>query len=204
LAVFCGYHRDSPDIAPMILLRILLLGLFSASLAAEEPWYDAQAPDQGDWSAKRIETYDEYSTTEKPLAVIKVDALAIEAQVFPDSRPGALEMGAAWLAGTALPGASGNTAIAGHRDSCFRKLEGVSPGARIDLITGQGSQQFEVNEVSIVDALDVSPLDDTDANVLTLITCYPFYYRGFAPDLYIVRARRIPESTSAELADSAE
>jgi sortase A len=80
----------------------------------------------------------------------------------------------------------------------------VSPGARIDLITGQGSQQFEVNEVSIVDALDVSPLDDTDANVLTLITCYPFYYEGFAPDLYIVRARRIPESTSAELADSAE
>ena len=43
--------------------------------------------------------------------------------------------------------------------------------------------------VSIVDALDTRPLEPTLADVLTLITCHPFYYQGYAPDRYIVSAR---------------
>jgi sortase A len=41
-----------------------------------------------------------------------------------------------------------------------------------------------------VSVLDVSVLDPTDIPVLTLITCYPFYYVyvRFAPDRYIIRA----------------
>ena len=48
-----------------------------------------------------------------------------------------------------------------------------------------------IEELSIVepDAIDV--LEMTDEPVLTLITCYPFYYLGSAPQRYIVRARRV-------------
>ena len=103
---------------------------------------------------------------------------------------------------TSLPGESGNVAIAGHRDSFFRRLEGVALGTRIELQTERSKQIFEVSDVSIVDVLDVSPLDQTDEDVLTLITCYPFYYQGYAPDRYIVRARRVDPTMSVEMNDS--
>jgi sortase A len=34
-------------------------------------------------------------------------------------------------------------------------------------------------------------LDPTTKDVLTLVTCYPFYYVGPAPDRFIVRAERV-------------
>ncbi len=114
----------------------------------------------------------------------------------------ALETGVIHVSNTPDPGEPGNVAIAGHRDSFFRRLEGVALGTRIELQTGHGNQLFEVSDVSIVDALDVSPLDQTDVDVLTLITCYPFYYQGFAPDRYIVRARRVDSAPSVKMAGS--
>lgn len=40
----------------------------------------------------------------------------------------------------------------------------------------------------IVDPLDVSVLDPTEETVITLITCYPFYFVGSAAERFIVRA----------------
>ena len=61
---------------------------------------------------------------------------------------------------------------------------------------------YRVEQVSIVDALDTSVLSPTDETVLTLITCYPFYYKGYAPDRYIVRVVSSGESTQVEMASS--
>jgi hypothetical protein len=36
------------------------------------------------------------------------------------------------------------------------------------------------------------PLPATANNILTLVTCYPFYFVGPAPKRFIVRAHRIP------------
>ena len=54
-------------------------------------------------------------------------------------------------------------------------------------------QRFSVTKTFITDVLDVSVLDPTDEQVLTLITCYPFDFVGFAPDRFIVRAKRVNE-----------
>ncbi len=91
-------------------------------------------------------------------------------------------------------GVGGNTAIAGHRDSFFRRLEGIETGSVIEIATQTQLLRYEVASVTIVDALDVSPLEDSGEEKLTLITCYPFYYKGFAPDRYIVTATRINQS----------
>ena len=40
----------------------------------------------------------------------------------------------------------------------------------------------------MVDPEDVSVLDPTSTRVLTLVTCYPFYFVGSAPRRFIVRA----------------
>ena len=45
-----------------------------------------------------------------------------------------------------------------------------------------------MSELQIVDPLEVSVLDPTEVTMLTLITCYPFYFVGPAPERFIVRA----------------
>jgi sortase A len=39
-----------------------------------------------------------------------------------------------------------------------------------------------------VEPEEVQVLDPTSTPVLTLVTCYPFYYVGNAPKRYVVRA----------------
>ena len=100
-----------------------------------------------------------------------------------------LNRGAGRLEDTAEPGTAGNIAIAGHRDGFFRPLKDIEVGAELELKTLDGMQRFAVSEILIVDPLDVSVLDPSNEAMLTLITCYPFYYVGYAPDRYIVRAK---------------
>jgi hypothetical protein len=40
----------------------------------------------------------------------------------------------------------------------------------------------------VVNPEDVSVLDPTSTRALTLVTCFPFYYVGSAPQRFIVRA----------------
>lgn len=170
----------------MKLVSVLVLLALAPSALAED-WYQIAPPDQSDWSDKRKNTFAKFQP-ESPEAVVSIAALGIEAQLFQDSVQDALEGGVSHVSGTALPGQDGNMAIAGHRDSFFRKLENVPIGTEITVQTESQTYTYHVSEISIVDALDVSVLEDTDENVLTLITCHPFYYQGYAPDRYIVRA----------------
>ena len=91
---------------------------------------------------------------------------------------------------TALPGTDGNSGIAGHRDGFFRGLKDIGPDDAIELETVHGKEVYRVERTWVVDPEDVSVLDPTPARSLTLVTCYPFYYVGPAPQRYIVRAVR--------------
>ncbi len=95
---------------------------------------------------------------------------------------------------TALPGHLGNFALAAHRDTLFRALKDIRPD---DLITFQSPNQtysYRVEDTRIVKPTDVSVLRSDGRESLTLITCYPFYYVGSAPERFIVKARLIPET----------
>ena len=89
---------------------------------------------------------------------------------------------------TAMPGTDGNSGIAGHRDGFFRGLKDVGPGDAIELETLRGKEVYHVERVWVVYPEDVSVLDATPTRSLTLVTCYPFYHVGPAPQRYIVRA----------------
>ncbi len=125
------------------------------------------------------------------LAVLRIESADIEVPVFESTSNADLKKGAGHVEGSVLPGGNGNIAIAGHRDTFFRGLKDVKVGAEIEIRTAMGSRVFRVSELKIVDPLDVSVLEPTDDTVLTLITCYPFYYVGPAPDRYIVRAELV-------------
>jgi sortase A len=54
-----------------------------------------------------------------------------------------------------------------------------------------GEYHYRVLSTKVVDPIDVAVLDRGDKEVLTLVTCYPFYYVGPAPGRFIVRAERV-------------
>src|SRR5262245_26329705 len=142
------------------------------------------------WAPKRIREYEE-SLRQKlsdPIAVLRISKLGIEVPVFPGTDDYALNRGVGWIEGTARPGEEGNSGIAGHRDGFFRPLKDVVKGDAIELLTLAGSRTYQVDEIQIVDPNDVQVLDPTPQAVLTLVSCYPFYFVGSAPKRFIVRA----------------
>ena len=93
-----------------------------------------------------------------------------------------------------MPGHSGNFALAAHRDTLFRPLKDIRQN---DLITFRSLTQtftYKVQGTRIVRPTDIGVLRSDGHDSLTLITCYPFYYVGSAPERFIVQARLVSES----------
>ena len=153
-------------------------------------------PDEVDfslWSEKRINAYRTSLDAQlgAPLAVLKIPKLDLVVPVLEGTDELALNRGVGHIAGTALPGSPGNVGIAGHRDGFFRGLKDVGVGDRLDLVTVDGPQSFQVEGITIVPPEDVSVLAATNRPTVTLVTCYPFYFVGNAPLRYVVRAVRV-------------
>jgi sortase A len=141
------------------------------------------------------------------LAVLRIPSLNLEVPVLPGTDDPTLDRALGHIDGTALPGHDGNVGIAGHRDGFFRALKDIHQGDTIDLFTQNKTEHFLVDEIVIVSPEDVSVLKPRSKASLTLVTCYPFYFVGSAPQRYIVHAsiansvnREIPlqQSASAE------
>ncbi len=56
--------------------------------------------------------------------------------------------------------------------------------------TLRGEYRYRVVSTRIVAPDDVAVLNPSEDEILTLVTCYPFYFIGAAPDRFIVRAKR--------------
>ena len=130
-----------------------------------------------------------------PVAVLSIPRLEMSTAVLHGSDEQTLRRGPGHLEGTALPGSSGNMVIAGHRDSFFRPLRDIRRGDDIYVDTAGARYRYRVTSLTVVHPRDVSVLDATAAPTLTLITCYPFWVFGDAPDRFIVRAARVLEGT---------
>ena len=92
---------------------------------------------------------------------------------------------------TGMPGRPGNIGLAGHRDTFFRPLKDIRADDIITVTTVEGEYRYRVISTRVVVPTEVSVLDRSEAEILTLVTCYPFYFLGSAPDRFIVRAERI-------------
>ena len=103
----------------------------------------------------------------------------------------ALRRAAGHISGTAFPGGPGNVGIAAHRDTYFRPLRNVRKDDVITLTTAAAEYRYRVVSTQVVEPGDTSVLDSSGDEVLTLVTCYPFYFIGSAPRRFIVRAQRI-------------
>jgi sortase A len=148
------------------------------------------------WSMKRITAYEESLTQHfaRPLAVLEIPKIGLEVPVFDGTDDLTLNRGVGRIIGTARFGKGGNVGIAGHRDGFFRGLKDVVVGDRIELKTPPRTESYKVDDIRIVTPTDVQVLEDRGVASLTLVTCYPFYFIGNAPQRYIVRAAALDEA----------
>ncbi|HVN20407.1 MAG TPA: class D sortase, partial [Dongiaceae bacterium] len=142
------------------------------------------------WSTQRIAAYEESLTAhfEPPVAILRIRKLHLEAPVLDGTDDLSLNRGVGLIAGTSRPGEGGRIGIAGHRDGFFRGLKDIGRGDTIELETLDRVDVYRVDEVVIVKPEDVSVLSPTASPTLSLVTCYPFYFLGSAPQRYIVMA----------------
>jgi sortase A len=108
-----------------------------------------------------------------------------------------LRRGVGHIPGTALPGEDGNVGLSGHRDTFFRPLKDLRIKDEIQISTLKGDFSYEVESLRVVEPSDVGVLEPARENVLTLVTCYPFFYIGAAPKRFVVRARQMSPQTLA-------
>ena len=131
------------------------------------------------------------------LGKIEISRLHLAAMVREGVDDDTLSTSVGHVPSTALPGHSGNFALAAHRDTLFRALKDIK---RNDLVTFQsrnGTFTYRVHDMRIVKPTDVAVLRSDGHEELTLITCYPFYFIGSAPERFVVRARLVSETAMA-------
>jgi sortase A len=128
------------------------------------------------------------------LGRLEIARLGVSVVVLQGTKPRTLRLGVGHIEGTVLPGEPGNSAIAGHRDTFFRALKEIRPDDEIQLQTATGLSRYRVDWAKIVSPSDVAVLKPSSESLLTLVTCYPFYFFGAAPDRFVIRAHlsRLP------------
>lgn len=191
LMFFSGFHIYNAVVSHAELAR------FKNLQAQKTPFQLSSVPinpsfklDFSLWSEKRIAAYEQTLAAQfdPPLAVLRIAKVRLEVPVLEGTDDLVLDRGVGHIPGTVLPGEAGNIGIAGHRDGFFRVLKDVKPGDAIDVVGTVHTDQYVVDQILLVRPEDVSVLQPRSRSSLTLVTCYPFYYVGSAPQRYIVQA----------------
>jgi sortase A len=122
---------------------------------------------------------------------IEIPRLGLSVMVVEGVNSRILRRAAGHIPGTALPGQLGNVGISAHRDTFFRPLRKIQRNDIITFTTAFGDYRYRVMSTKVVNSSDVAVLDPSKNEILTLVTCYPFYFVGPAPNRFIVRAERM-------------
>lgn len=148
------------------------------------------------WSRSRIRLYEAMSGhLPQAEAILNIPSIELTAPVLTGASDANLNVSAARIESTAAFGESGNIGIAAHRDSFFRRLGELEVGDIIELKVDGQTWIYKTKAHFVVNPDDIYVLNPTEQNLITLVTCYPFYYVGSAPERYIVQGKLVSKPT---------
>lgn len=128
-----------------------------------------------------------------PVARLSAKSGEVDLIVLAGGSGRTLAFGPGHLSASSLPGETGNSVIAGHRDTHFSFLRDIELGESlvIEKIGGR-KHLYKVIGIDVVDSRRGSLLLDTEEAMLSLVTCYPFDAReAGGPLRYVVTAKMI-------------
>jgi sortase A len=148
------------------------------------------------WAQGRIAKYNESLSHQfaAPLAILRIPKIGLEVPVLDGTDDLTLNRAVGRIAGTATIETMGNLGIAGHRDGYFRGLKDIRVGDEIVVDTLTHRYRYVVEEIRVTDPEDTTVLWPGSVPEVTLVTCYPFYHFGNAPQRFVVRAELREES----------
>lgn len=130
---------------------------------------------------------------------LQIPKIDLDAYVLEGSGHKQLKLGVGRITTTALPGENGNAVVTAHRDTFFRHIVELKKGDEIIVRRNGERLVFQMTGNKIVKPSDVSVLQPTPDPTLTLITCYPTYYIGPAPERLIVSSRLVSRGPDEDL-----
>ncbi len=132
--------------------------------------------------------------TKVTIPKINLDAIVVEGT----SRKQLL-LGPGHMTETPHPGELGNVVITAHRDTFFRHIYELSKGDNIEIRRNGKLFTYEVTGKKVVNPDDLSVIRQGKDKKLTLITCYPTYYIGPAPERLVVFSKLVEKNDDAKV-----
>jgi len=130
---------------------------------------------------------------------LQIPKIDLDAYVLDGSGHKQLKLGVGRITTSAIPGENGNAVVTAHRDTFFRHIVELKKGDEIIVRRNGERMVFQMTGNKIVKPSDVSVLKPTEDPQLTLITCYPTYYIGPAPERLIVFSKLVSRGPDNEL-----
>jgi sortase A len=128
------------------------------------------------------------------IAIIEAPKIGLHSVVVEGVSVQDLRKGPGHFPNSAMPGGQGNVVISGHRTTYgapFSRLNELSKGDVIQLVTTRGTFDYQVTQQRIVAPTEVSVIAPTTDLRLTLTTCHPKFS---ASQRLIVIATLLPAS----------
>jgi LPXTG-site transpeptidase (sortase) family protein len=169
-------------------LLISLGILLSAYVGGTYVWmHEQQRQLMQEWKIQKTDSHP--SATAQVLTRLYIPKIKLDAVIMEGIGHKALTLGPGHLTDSAQPGDRGNSVIAAHRDTFFRHIAELRAGDDIFVERNGRQYHYVVTGRRVVQPTDISVLDTTSESRLTLITCYPVYFIGPAPERLVVFAK---------------
>ena len=133
-------------------------------------------------------------SSEKPLS-LKEDEIAllmVNGKKVPIKRgidEMTLKKHVGWIETSAVPGEEGVCVLMGHRDRELKHMKNVKAGTVLTLRAANKDFSYTVYAMEILDKDTPAKIPATSSAELMIVTCYPFYYSGSAPQQIVFYAR---------------
>ena len=126
----------------------------------------------GSTSIGYTEVTDNLYYSDGQLGTLKITAIGLTVKVYEGTGNSSLAKGVGHFENTSIW--NGNVCLAGHNrgvNTYFGKIHTLDPGDTIQMTTKLGTRTYQVKSVQKIASTQVSVLDATVQNQLTLITC---------------------------------
>ena len=129
--------------------------------------------------SEKTKTKDEkpLESEEGAIGIISIPKIDLNVALSEGVDASVLKYAVGHFRGTPMPGDKGNFCVAGHRsytyNQYFNRLDELGIGDEIIVTTQDGKFKYEVYESKVVKPEEISVLDNTQGEEITLVTCTP-------------------------------